>query len=351
MEGVMTETLVRGPLAEALKRGRDRFNTKFAYARHRFAALDGDAVKEHLRSTVAPIAEAVHATAADRLDAVVDALYDLSLELIGGGFLGRESRYPALLRAWREMLPRLPHLLAREPTRLASAVTNAVYNLSTAAAARPTFWIDTMTRLGVTCGDMQTFLEAGKVVAWRSGLAQYRDGALAACLNLDEGMGRAALGLPVSNTTPVATVIERLRQDRWLAPAAAASHSADKQKRLRVVATVGAFRGFGGVFVEPPRVLLHDGEWLAYDREGCWLVTADLFGATFHRAGPRPPASDRPAQFDFKIDRSGRVMKGARAESFAHLADPSSSAATETTLAVTLPRSHSIYFVALTDET
>ncbi|MFL6273681.1 MAG: hypothetical protein ACJ74G_00615 [Blastocatellia bacterium] len=347
----MTESLVRGPLAEALKRGRDRFNTKFAYARHRFAALDGDAVKEHLRSAVAPIAEAVHATATDRVDAVVDALYDLSLELIGCGFLGRDSRYPALLRAWREMLPCLPHLVAHEPTRLANAVTNAVYNLSTAPTARPTFWIDTMTRLGVTCGDVQTFLEAGKVVAWRSGLAEYRDGALAACLNLDEALGRAALGLPMAETTPVATIIERLRQDRWLAPAAAASQSPDKEKRLRVVAVVGAFRGFGGVFVEPPRVRLHDSEWLAYDREGCWLVTADLFGATFHRAGPRPPASDRPAQFDFKIDRSGRVMKGARAETFAQLTDPSSSAATETTLAITLPPSHSIYFVALTDET
>jgi hypothetical protein len=349
MEGVMTAPLVKGPLAEALKRGRDRFNTKFADARTRFAALDGDAVKEHLRLTLAPIAEAVQATAADRVDAVVDPLYDLSLELLGGGFIGRESRYPALLRAWREMLPRLPHLVAREPSRLASAVTNAVYNLSQAATARPTFWIDAMTQLGQMCGDVQTFLEAGKVVAWRSGLAQYRDGALTACLNMmDEEVARAALGLSDAEQTPMATIIERLRQDRWLAPVAAA-RSTEGEKRLRVVAVVGAFRGFGGVFVEPPRVRLHDGAWLAYDREGCWLVTADLFGATFHRAGPRPAASDRPAQFDFKIDRGGRVMKATHAATFAHLADASSSAATDTTLAVTLPRSHSIYFVALSE--
>src|SRR5205807_3136573 len=139
---IMTATpLIEGPLAEALKRGRDRFNTKFAYARHRFPALDGETVKAHLRVTVAPIAEAVHATAADGVDAVVDALYDLSLELIGGGFIGVESRYPALLRAWRELLPRLPHLVAREPSRFVSAITNAVYQLSATATARPTFWI------------------------------------------------------------------------------------------------------------------------------------------------------------------------------------------------------------------
>ena len=339
---------IEGPLAEALKRGRDRFNTKFAYARRRFAALDGGAVKEHLRTTVAPVVEAVYATAADRVDAVVDALYDLSLELIGGGLLGQQSRYPALLRAWREMLPQLPHLVAREPSRFVSAITNALYNLSKAGTARPTFWIDTMTRLGAQCGDVQSFMEAGKVVAWRSGMAEYRDGALATCLNMDEAMARAALGLADAEAAPMATIVERLRQDRWLAPAAAARPS-EAAKQLRVVATVGAFRGFGGVFVEPPRVLLHDGDWIAYDREACWLVMADLFGATFHRAGTRPPAGDRPAQFDFKIDQTGRVMKATHAATFAQLAGASSSAASAATLAVTLPRSHSIYFVALSE--
>src|SRR5689334_19475574 len=102
---------IEGPLAEALRRGRERFNTRFAYARHRFPALDAEAVKAHLRSTVAPIAAAVHDYDAGRVDEVVDAVYDLSLELIGGGYLATQSRYPALLKAWREMLPRLPHLL------------------------------------------------------------------------------------------------------------------------------------------------------------------------------------------------------------------------------------------------
>jgi hypothetical protein len=294
------------------------------------------------------MAASVHHLDADRVDAVVDAVYDLSLELIGGGLLAAQSRYPALLRAWREMLPRLPHLLAGEPARFVSAVTNAVYNLSATATARPTFWISEMTRLGHECSDVQAFLEAGKVVAWRSGMAHYRDGALAACLNLDESLARAALGLIDANSTPVAAVIERLRQDRWLAPVAA-TNPAGKEKRLRVVAAVGAFRGFGGVFVEPPRVLRRDGEWLAYDREACWLVTADLFGATFHRVGHRPPASDQTTQFDFKIDRSGRVMKATQSATFAYLAEASSSAASETAMAVTLPRSHSIYVVALTE--
>ncbi|MFL6215682.1 MAG: hypothetical protein ACJ74J_17500 [Blastocatellia bacterium] len=339
---------IEGPLADALKRGRDRFNTKFAYARHRFPSLDGEAVKEHLRATVAPIAAAVHNVAAGRIEVVVDAVYDLSLELIGSGFLASQSRYPALLKAWREMLPRLPHLVAAEPSRFVSAITNAVYNLSATATARPTFWIDAMTRLGHECSEVQAFLEAGKVVAWRSGLAHYRDGALAACSNLDEPLARAALGLPDAPATPIATIIERLRQDRWLAPMAA-SHPTGQAKRLRVVAAVGAFRGFGGVFVEPPRVLRRDGEWLAYDREACWLITADLFGATFHRLGNRPPASDQTTQFDFKIDAGGRVMKATQAATFAYLADASSSAASETVMAVTLPRSHSIYFVALTE--
>ena len=337
---------VQGPLAEALKRGRDRFNTKFAYARRRHPALDGEAVQNHLRLTLAPVAEAVHAVEPARVDEVVDALYDLLLELVGGGFIAAESRYPALLKAWREMLPRLPHLVAREPLRIAGAITNAVYNLSATATARTTFWIDEMARLGGACPNVESFLEAGKVVAWRSGLAEYREGALTACLNLDETLGRASLALAGSDT-PIAPIVERLRQDRWLAPAAA-MNPRSQDGRLRVVAAVGAFRGFGGVFVEPPKVLLSDGELLAYDRDNCWLVTADLFGATFHRTGNKPPAAERTVPVDFKIDRGGRVMKGTQAATFSYLAEASSSAATGSTLAVTLPNSHSIYFVALT---
>lgn len=340
------ERIIAGPFAETLRRGRDRFNTKFAYARRKYPALDEDIFTEHLRSTLAPIAEAVHLVAPDRVDETVEALYDISLELTGKSYFGRETRHTALVTAWRKLFPRLAFLLAAEPAPFATAVTNAVYNLSSTASARPTFWIDAMAGIGSLCRDVASFLEAGKVLAWRAGLAHYRQSALEALKRIEPGLARVALALPESSSASIETIVEQLMLDPWLAPAAA--ESGHRERHLRIVSVVGAFRGFGGLFVSPPEVALSDGELVAFDNENCWAITADLFGATFHRIGNSLPEIDKQQPTGFKIDKSGLVTKDSRSAALALLAEASSTASNETTLAVTIPHSHSVYLIALT---
>lgn len=341
------ERIIAGPFAETLRRNRDRFNTKFAYARRKYPTLDADIFIEHLRSTLAPIATAVHSVAPDRVDETIEALYDISLELIGKAHLGRETRPTALITAWRKLFPRLASLLATEPAKFATAVTNAVYNLSLTASARPTFWIDAMTDIGSQCRDVASFLEAGKVVAWRAGLAHYRQSALYSVKRIEPELARIALALPESSSAAIETIVERLMIDPWLSPAAAIE-SGNREKRLRIVSTVGAFRGFGGVFVSPPEVALSEGELVAFDKENCWAITADLFGATFHRIGNSLPEIDNRRRTDFTMDKSGRVTRDSRSAVFAQFAGASSTASNETTLAVTIPHSHSVYLIALT---
>ncbi len=343
------DQLITGPLAEALKRGRERFNTKFAYARHTYPALDAAVFADHLRFVVQPIATAAHAARADKIDEAVDALYDLSLELVGKGLLGEQTRYPAMLRGWTDLFPSLAHLLANDARRFAGAVTNALYNLSVTPSARPTFWIDVMKDIGSGCSDVESFLEAGKAVAWRSGMAHYRTGALEACLNLDAQIARLALAIPDTNTVAIETIVERLRRDPWLSPATV-SESAGWKKTLKMMnPPVGAFRGFGGVFTAPPEVALSDGELIVFDNENCWLMTADLFGSTLHRIGNTLPNIDAKPQRFFEIDKSGRVTAEQHRTAFPQLAGCASSASTETTLAVTIPVSHSVYLIALTE--
>jgi hypothetical protein len=342
------EGIISGPMAEALRRGRDRFNTKFAYARRKYPALDADIFAEHLSQNAAPIADAVARVAPDCVEETVEALYDISLELIGKSYIGRASRYGAILDLWRKLFPPLARLLASEPLAFAGAITNAVYNLLTTVGARPTFWIDAMIELESLCPDANSFLEAGKVVAWRAGLSHYRQGALEAAARLEPRLARAALALPESNNTPVETIVERLMTDPWLAPRAA-SENANGEKRLRIVAEVGAFRGFGGVFVSPPEAAFSAGELIAFDRESCWAITADLFGSTFHRIGNSPPEIDVAGRSDFAMDKNGRVTIRGRSVLFAQLANATSLASNETTLAVTIAHSHSIYLIAIAE--
>lgn len=341
------EKLITGPLAESLKRGRDRFNTKFAIARRSYTALEADAFADHLRATVEPIINAVDKARPDKTDDVVDALYDISLELLGKGLIGERSRYPAIIKSWNQLLVALPDLLARDAQLFAGAVSNAVYNLSTATGARPTFWIDSMKEIGAMCPDSQTFLDAGKVLAWRSGMAHYRASALDACLNLSAEIARKALWI-ADSALPVERVIERLKNDPWLAPGGVKEGGGWK-KSLRQVGYAGAFRGFGGTFISPPEVSLSEGEFILFDNESCWMLTADVFGATLHRMGTDLPKVDARTTSDFVIDKKGRASKEQYQTVFPHLAGATSWASNATTLAVTIPVSHSVYLIALTD--
>jgi hypothetical protein len=340
------EELITGPMAEALKQGRDRFNTRFAYARRSSPSLDADAFAEHLRSVVRPIADAVFLVAPGKVYKTVESLYDISLDLVAKGFFGREMKYPALSRGWMQMFVALPHLLASDPALFAASVSNALYNLSTTAGARPAYWIDAMTAIGRGCADVRAFLEAGKAVAWRSGMAHFREGALEACRNLSPEMARAALSIPAANASPIRVILDELSADPWLAPAEAGG-PARPARRLKIVSAAGGFRGFGGFFKRPPGVIERDGEIVAYDGEDLWVIVADIFGATLHRAGSELPAS-RPGRAPaFKIDKSGKVTNEAATAQFSELAGSSSSASNRHTLAVTIPLSHRVYLIAM----
>ncbi|HWP44721.1 MAG TPA: hypothetical protein VNO14_15845 [Blastocatellia bacterium] len=341
------EGLIAGPMAEALRQGRDRFNTRFAYARRSSPSLDQEAFAEHLRSVVRPIADAVFRVAPDKVYETVEALYDISLELVAKGFLGKEIRYPALLAGWTRLFVELPHLLASGPALFAGPVSNALYNLSVTAGARPAYWIDAMIGIGRNCSDVRDFLEAGKAVAWRSGMAHYREGALEACRNLSPEIARAALSIPDSNTGDLSAILDELAADPWLAPAVAA-RGEQANRRLKIVSAVGGFRGFGGFFRRPPEVVEIDGEIVASDGEEMWVIVADIFGATLHRAGSGLPARKTRGAPAFKIDKSGKVTKEASTAVFSELASPSSSASNHHTLAVTIPLSHAVYLVAMT---
>ena len=77
-----------------------------------------------------------------------------------------------------------------------------------------------------------------------------------------------------------------------------------------------------------------------------WLLTADVFGTaqpSIARATARRPEQRHGRQ----LDRSGRVTLGKDSKVFPELADFSSAAGNDRTLAVTTPFSHVVYLVAI----
>ncbi len=341
---------ITGAFADALKSRREWCNTQFAVARAGSPNLDPERFGEFLAGlgpvVLAVLAEgsdgAEKADSSDVVGRTVEALFEISLEVIAKEVAGR---HPEVVEAWKSLLIALPGHLAREPRQFAGATLNALYNLATTSGARTDEWSASVRVLGERTDDPALLLEAGKVAAWRAGMAHYRLGALERCLTLPEELALAALGLPSETALGVGAIVECLRADPWLHPMSLLSSGSGKPE-VRVVGRVGAFRGFGGPFLRPPTVFLADGHLAATDGEASWLICADVFGATLHRAGG--PVKDQLFRFEgpLRAEADGTIRDGTAPLRLPEFASVTSAASDESTLAVTTEYSHSLYLLA-----
>jgi len=330
--------MIAGPMAEALERGRGRYNGRFAAARKGGATVDGDSFLVHLGNAVAPVVEAVAAAMPERVDGVVNALFDVSLELFAASLLGPRSKSPAVGDVWTQLLPALTPLIMRNPKTVAAALSNAAYNLGRTRGARPGDWLAEMSRIGPACETVAELLDAGKVAAWRAGMPQYRKPAIATARNMRPALAAQLLEVPPDHVTQV---LDRMLDDPWLTPRAALRNEPAAQ---RLVATVGAFRGFGGEFLRPPKVCSADGVLFVTSAGATWQLIYDCYGSLLlrHDRCPHP----QPCPADVRVSEDGVVQFGAGRASLPELAGASGFACDGHTIAVTVRTSHHVFLVA-----
>lgn len=317
------------------------------------------------------------------LDGIVSPLYDLCLQLTAQDLLGPGARVPLMAELFDRLLPRLAGLVVDQPDRVPAALANALYHLAMEPAADPRCWIERLLTLAPRLSSVEALLAAGQVAAWRCGMAHYRDGALTRARQLEPRLlatlferppvpgevQRAARGEseneskigPLNGLQPppnsdaankprdtdeaVTRLLEQLA-DPWFDPASPAD-TRDRSKCLQLVGKVGGFIGFDGPFAEPPEVARFGERIYALDSRQAWLLFADSFGAVLKGQGSDLPAGDPVQQTHFVIDPAGQVSHGNHRAQFPQLAGWRSVAATEHTLAVSLPHSHYLFLVAL----
>jgi hypothetical protein len=338
---------ITGPLADALARGRDAYNARVAAAKVS-PAIDGQAVLATLRG-LDPVVRAVHARDPAVVDTVVSALFDAILEVVPKGILGPGARVPELESAWRVLLSASSRMLCAEPRRVVAATLNALTRLARVRGTRLADWVETMSVLSERAGDVDAWLRAGVVAAWRSGLAHARAAALDTCALLPADVAAVAVGLdPATNAETMATVVQRLRTDPWAWP----PHVAEGEQPplgIKLVGYLGGFRGFGagGPFIAPPLVGLRDGVFVVTDGERIFELHADFFGATLIPVEPVGPGFVPPhAHGALVVAEGGEVRHGEHARVFPGAASLSSWASTDLTLAATRPISHQVALFA-----
>jgi hypothetical protein len=98
--------------------------------------------------------------------------------------------------------------------------------------------------------------------------------------------------------------------------------------------------------LRPPTVFLADGQLAATDGEASWLICADVFGATLHRAGG--PVRGQLFRFEgpLRAEADGTVRNATVVTRLPETSLISSAASDATTLAVTSPNSHTITLIA-----
>jgi hypothetical protein len=169
-------------------------------------------------------------------------------------------------------------------------------------------------------------------------MAHFRLGALAILKTLDGQIIRAIFGMADEQKIDTNTLLYALMSNPWYDPA-----QPNTEKQIKIVRRVGAFRGFGGTFLEPPRIAWTNIGFVAGDNADHWLLMADAFGATLHATEKADSVS---ISSPFKLERGGRIKNGEASATFPELADVTSYAASQNTLAVTTDLTHAIYLIA-----
>ena len=336
-------SVVSPAFATLLRSGRAEFNTRFSEMRRRHPDLDGEMFRDVLRTMVDPVVSSVASLQPNRTSTVVWIAYDAALQLSAQRLAGTGGRYPAITAAWSHLLPAVAHLVADSPHRVIASVSNALYHLSTSPGANAGDWVDRLLHAAPKMETVDHLLRAGQLAAWRCGLAHFRSGALAAGDGLPPQMALRLLGAP-SNAS-WAQVRHGFASNAWWS-----FEPEKKPSLLRIARTAGGFRGFGGLFSEPPLIAALDGQLFVRSGQECWLLTADQFGATFHRADP--------ADFEHAHKTFGDPRNYGRAEGssirhlgetvkLSHLGGITSTATISGTMAVTGRHTHAVTLLAI----
>lgn len=322
--------MISPAFASILASGRAQFNARAVEARRRFPSLDMAAFGSFLHDGVDPLVVAVAAAAPERVGGATLAAYDMALELVGHGLAGPAAKTPCVNTVWRELAPSFAPLLATAPVDVLGMLSNAAIHIASVAGARPAQWQRELATLAAQIATLAQLRAVGQVLAWRAGVAHFRQGALAAADTLPPALALAAFGEPGAQWPQVHA---QLLDSPWRG-------NADGRE-------FGSFTGLGGDFRTPPQVRATDDGFIVRSAERHYLLVADAYGAVLHGATAQEfEQANTGMPSSVRLD-GATVHLGARSIALDLPAGDIALAANAHTLAITSPWTHAIRLLPL----
>jgi hypothetical protein len=231
---VEARRVISGRAATWLRDQRDGLNLRVRLARHRGLRTDPALLTAWFDRLLPDLC------AQDASDDLLLATFELVLLLAGRGrlplpHLAADDAQGALLLA----LPHLSAVCSQRPALLA-AFSNAAGNLG----ANGLSFVTTLPRLAACC-PAEHLLDAGVVLAWRSGEARLHDQALAIAARLPAAVVAVALAI---DTAGVASSLAALKHNGWRRPGQVRQPGA-------LLTRIGDYHGLGGPFAGLPEIL------------------------------------------------------------------------------------------------
>ena len=322
--------MISPAFASILASGRAQFNARAVEARRRFPSLDMAAFGAFLHDGVDPLVVAVAAAAPERVGGATLAAYDMALELVGHGLAGPAAKNPFVNTVWRELAPSFAPLLATAPVDVLGMLSNAAIHIASVAGARPAQWQGELAALAAQIATLAQLRAVGQVLAWRAGVAHFRQGALAAADTLPPALALAAFGEPGAQWPQVRA---QLLDYPWRGNAEGREF--------------GSFTGLGGDFGTPPQVRATDDGFVVRSGERHYLLVADAYGAVLHGATAQEyEQANTGMPSSVRLD-GATVHLGARSIALDLPAGDIAIAANAHTIAITSPWTHAIRLLPL----
>ncbi|MGV3525000.1 MAG: hypothetical protein ACO1RX_12290 [Candidatus Sericytochromatia bacterium] len=193
------------------------------------------------------------------------AFESLLSSLDAQGLFPAQGPYTLVASAWLALAERLPSARNGELLPLLRALTNALCHLLETPEAQAGPWLADWLQGSELCPDTPSWLDWGKVLAWRWGLATLRPQALEIAHSWPEPLQRRALqGYSAAE----------LRANPWLPGVAGLC-------RQRVL---GGLRSWGGQLWSPPQVAWAEDDTLwVQDSLQLWQVHLDAWGVHWQK--------------------------------------------------------------------
>lgn len=330
--------------ADLLQRQRAAFNQIFYQLRYQAQGLGPEQAlafyRQHLQAWILALAPVLLKPASSQaeaqaeraqLDRVALQLAALGLDLSAQGLLSGRGVLAPVAQGLERLVTAYPGFVLANPPLMLACWVNALVQLCRHPGARPQQWLDDLLLWGGQSQDLQEFLKLGQVLAWRAGLAHYRQGALSVLSQLSPGL-QASLLLGQS--------LEHWRASPWC------KGQTPQPPSLHLCELTAGFAGWGGQLLGLPELSWQADHLMVSDSAQGWHVFRDAWGESWIRSRflRKDPQTDLGP---WQLDAQGHLsIQGLRA-CFPELRNWRQALGNQHSLFVVMPRSLRLWLVAV----